>query len=123
MVLLDPCRLYDSRDVPSVAFGAGETREVQAGGVCGVPVSGVAGILVNITPFGTTSPAFMTIYPSGTASPSVAQAVSGPGQPIFPTSAVSKLGVNGAVNIYNASGAIDIIVDIYGFYPASLLHN
>ena len=83
----------------------------------GVPASGVSGVVVDITAVNptTTTSSWLWIGPSNaTAAGSNVNIKSGSG-PIS-NSAVSAIGSDGKLKIYNSSGTTHVVVDVQGYY-------
>lgn len=76
-------------------------------------------IVLNVTVTDTTSDGgFITVYPtpsSGNSVPNVSDLNWSAGQTVA-NSVVVKIGAGDAINIYNAVGSTDIIVDVMGYY-------
>ena len=64
-VPLTLARVYDSRSGGS-ALGAGATRTVPVLGKGGVPSSGVAAVVLNVTSTGSTASTYLEVWPGGT---------------------------------------------------------
>jgi len=71
--------------------------------------------VVNVTVTDTTSPSYLTVYPSGSALP-LASDLNWPAGATVPNLALVKLGADGKIVIYNGSGSVDVIVDVVGWY-------
>ena len=120
-VSLDPSRLLDTRvgngaaQAPVSAFG---TVSLQVTGRGGVPSSGVAAVVVNVTVTGPSAGGFLTVYPSGTSQPTASNLNFTTGQTI-PNLVTVKVGTAGKVNLTNNSaGAAHLIADVAGYFLA-----
>ena len=123
-VAVTPARLVDTRiGLTTVdgqlagqgALGAGAALTVPITGRAGVPASGVTAVALNVTAVNHTARTFITVYPSGTARPTVSSLNPLP-QITSTNSVVARVGSNGSVDIYNAIGATDLIVDVQGYF-------
>lgn len=88
----------------------------------GVPASGVSGVVVDITAVSptTTTSSWLWIGPSDAAYTAVnsnLNIMSGSG-PIS-NSAVSAIGSDGKLKVYNSSGTTHVVVDVQGYYTSS----
>ena len=83
-------------------------------GTITVPNEAVA-VVVNVTYVNANGPGFITLFPSGTPRPNASNLNKvGPGP--VPNLVTVKVGAFGAINIYNAQSAVDIIGDLAGYY-------
>jgi len=123
---VSPARLMDTRpgastiDGISAATGAiapGATRTLTVTGRGGVPTTGAGAVVVNITATGPTAGGYLTVFPTGATKPNASNLNFGPGQTI-PNLVIAKVGANGQVSIFNASGSTHIIADVSGWLPA-----
>jgi hypothetical protein len=120
LVPVAPARLLDTRSGvgasgPVAAWG---TVSLQVTGRGGVPASGVAAVVLNITVADTQIAGFITAYPSGTGLPAVSNINYVAGQ-VVPNAAVVKLGSDGKVNLTNSSaGTVQLTADVAGYYLA-----
>lgn len=123
---VEPCRLADTRSGPShvgyrtSALGAGDVWTIgtrEDAGQCGdsLPADATA-LEVNVTAVGATQPTYLTLYPTGTERPTASHLNPVPGQPPTPNSVTVGLDRYGSFSMYNAFGAVDVIVDVVGYY-------
>jgi phosphoesterase family protein len=118
-VALAPARITDTRNgsgQPNAGnhLGANSTLAIQVTGVGGVPASGVSGAILNVTVTHTTSTSFLTVWPHGLARPLASNVnwtagLTIPNRIFVPVS-------GGMVDIYNAAGSADVIVDVSGYF-------
>lgn len=110
-------------------FVAGGTRLVDTrttgaplgpGARLAVPVADVGdGVAVlNVTGVGATTPTYLTVWPGATARPAtsnlnLADAVA------TANLAVTPVGTDGTVSVYNLAGRTDVVVDLLGWFPAA----
>ena len=115
---LTPCRVADTRS-GSGAFGApelaaGATREFdlpQSG--CGIPSTAVAYSL-NLTVVPDRTLNYLTLWPSGSAQPTVSTLNSDDGR-VKANAAIAFAGAKGGVNVF-VSDASNVILDIDGYF-------
>jgi len=122
---ISPARILDTR--PGAAslggtktkIGAGETRRVVAAGLGSIPAS-ASGVVVNITTVNaTTSDSYLTLFPTGSPMPTASMINPEEGA-VSTNVAVVRLGSDGAFNIYNFTGEVDVIIDVTAFMTRSL---
>jgi len=97
-------------------LGPGSTLQVQVAGN-GYPVpSDAASVVMTITVTGTTSPGYLTVYPSGTPRPMASSLNWSAGETVanLVTSAIGNS--DGAVSVYNSAGNTNVIVDVEGYF-------
>ena len=119
---LAPARLLDTRTGTGTAravVAPGATITVQVTGRSGIPTSGVAAAVLNITATSPTRSGYITAYTAGTA------------RPVTPTLdfatahttgnlAIAKIGAAGNVNLYNGStGTVNLAADVVGWLPTT----
>ncbi len=84
----------------------------------GVPGSGVASVVINVTVTGPTQPGHITVYPDGTALPVVSNLNFRPNQTV-PNLVVVRVGVNGKIRLLNSStGSVALVGDVVGYFTA-----
>ncbi len=113
---LDPTRILDTRTTTGgsqhpVVAGAPLDFDARAGGV---PQSADS-VLLNVTVTGASKNSFLTVYPSGGATPTASNLNFGAGQTIANLVSV-KLGANGHISFANHEGAVEVIADVVGYY-------
>ena len=116
----EPCRLIDSRPAAQVGpfddpIGAGETWTIPAHGECDIPDTADA-VSINVTGLNATAVSFFTLWPDGTAMPTVSNLNLAPGQAPTPNLANVKIGPSGAISLFNAFGTANAIIDVSGYY-------
>ena len=124
--LATPARICDTQTgTPSCAkakLGSSDVLNVEAAGVDGIPDdTGGAGSLVaivaNVTAFNGTSPTFVTVYPGPDSPTHPGVSDLNPGINVAATNlVVVGVGSDGSVNLYNATGSVNLIVDVLGYY-------
>ena len=118
---LIPSRLLDTRvgnGAPQARVAASGTVGLQVTGRGGVPATGVAAVVVNVTVTGPSASGFITVYPSGTSQPTASNLNFTAGQTI-PNLVTVKLGTDGKIDLRNNSaGSAHLIADVAGYYLA-----
>ena len=120
---LPPTRILDTRNgtgAPAAKIGLDTTIDVDVTNTysSGVPGSGVAAVVVNVTVDAPTSSSYLTVFPSDSPKPLASNLNFVAGQ-IVPNLVIVKVGLDGKVKVYNNSGSTDVIFDIVGWYGAS----
>jgi len=119
-VPLTPERVLDTRVGIGVAcrVGAGQSRELKLANTAGIPASGVAAVLTNLTVAEPDGAGFVTGWPARTAMPTASNVnVTGAGQTVA-AAAVTALGQGGAVSLYSYSSA-HVLADVAGYFLGS----
>lgn len=115
-VPVDQTRLLDTRSSGTrTPLGPGGTATVPVVGRAGVPTSGVAAAVVNLTSVRPTTSTWLTAWPSGTAKPVVSSLNAAPGRTVANLVTV-PVGADGAIRVANASGSTHVLVDLLGWY-------
>jgi hypothetical protein len=114
---MTPGRILDTR--PANAVGPGATSVLMVAGQDGVPAMSSAvppaAVVLNVTATNPTAPSFLTIWPDGPLRPTASDLNYLPQQTV-PNLVVVRLGPSGAIDIYNAFGTADVVVDVVGWY-------
>ena len=121
---LSPYRILDTRAASCVRCGglgaipSGTARTVQVSGVGGaqgqsVPASALA-VVLNVTATHVSAPSYVTLYPAGASRPLASNLNVNPGDTV-PNLVVVALS-SGAIDVYNAEGDVDIIIDVAGYF-------
>jgi len=130
-----PVRILDTRFGPgaqcptctagskSTPLGPGATYDVQIHGVATVPNDATA-VVVNVTATRPTAPGWLTLYPTGAASPPVVSNLNFTAGQTVPNLAVVPIGAGGQITVANtdgnpAAGLTDVIFDIVGSFGPS----
>ncbi len=98
-------------------LSAGGNLSVQVTGNGGVPV-GATAVVANVTATGPTAPSFLTAYPAGTTRPLASNLNFSAGETV-PNRVIIPLSSSGALALYNASGSVNAIVDVDGYYSST----
>jgi hypothetical protein len=112
-----PTRLLDTRLGVGLSaagpIGPDKTVVLQVAGVGHVPAN-ASGAAVNVTVFDDPEESFVTVWPAG--SPRPGTSLVNP-QPRLVLSQAVNVGLGaGALNIYNAAGSTNLVVDLVGYY-------
>jgi len=118
--VLTPCRILDTRN-PVGPFGgpslqSGSTRNLQAGGQCGVASDAIA-VAVNVAVVAPAAGGYVTAYPgpAGSQLPNASTINYSAGRTLA-NNAVIKLGPDGTMNLFNAGTNLDFVVDVTGYF-------
>ncbi|WP_280688621.1 MULTISPECIES: hypothetical protein [unclassified Kitasatospora] len=117
---ITPTRFMDTRygiGAPQAPVGSGGVATLQVAGVNGVPATGVTAVVMNVTAVYPSSAGHVTVYPDGQPLPDVSNLNFTAGQ-IVPNLVTVPV-VNGAVDLRNNSGSVDLIADVTGYYSAT----
>lgn len=120
-VPVSPARLLDTRTGTGgnlAPLGPQVYTELDVTGVSGVPETGVTAVVMNVTVDAPTSGSFLTAWPSGEPRPLVSNLNFVPGQTV-PNLVTVKVGANGRVNLFNATGWAHVVADVVGYYTAT----
>ncbi len=119
---LAPARILDTRNGTGGFVGAlspGQSIDVPVVGRGGVPFSGVAGVVLNVTATQPSAASYLTVYPTGAQRPLASNLNFGAGQTVANLVPVA-LGKGGKVTVFNAFGAAHVIFDVYGLTTAQV---
>jgi hypothetical protein len=123
-----PTRLCDTRSVqPGVGANQcnddgthpgtvwnGSTLNVAVAGEAGVPVDAIA-VVVNVTVTNTSAASFLTVWP-GDTTPPLASDLNWTAGRTLPNLVVVAVGDDGTINVRNAFGGADVVIDVEGYY-------
>ncbi len=109
------CASLPSANSKLTTLGAGQTENVTVTGVGGIPSSGVSAVVLNLTAIGPASGGYLTAFPTGATRTVVSTVNFNKGKTV-PNRVIVKVGVNGAITLYNNSGTANFIVDVSGYY-------
>jgi hypothetical protein len=114
-----PSRITDTRAASGFpntdqTLQPGSSLQVKVSGAGGVPAGATAAVL-NVTATNPTDASFVTVWPTGSPRPTASDLNWVGGQSV-PNLVVVKLGSDGSVQIYNAFGSVDVVVDVSGWY-------
>jgi hypothetical protein len=114
---LFPSRIVDTRNgtgTPTGPVGANAHITVTVAGHGGVPSAGATAVIINVTVANPTAASDLVVSPSGvTSATSDLNYVAGQ---TVPNLVVVKLSTLGQIDIFNAFGTTNVIVDVVGYY-------
>lgn len=96
----------------------GATRVVTVDGFGGLPATGVAAVVVNTTAIAPTSGTYLALYPDGGLRPSTSNLNPQAGKVVANLVEVA-VSPSGKIDVFNALGSINIVLDIEGYVSAS----
>jgi hypothetical protein len=114
---LDPVRVLDSRTQTGFwqsPLVAGTPREVEIGGVDGIPENATA-VVLNLTATDVTDMTYLTAWPTGGERPTASFLNAEAGQTIANHVTV-PMGANGRITLANAVGSANVVVDVLGVF-------
>jgi hypothetical protein len=124
-VPITPCRLVDTRPgtihvgARATPIGANEAVTFAVWGTngnCTIPNS-ATGIATNTTAVNPTASSFLTVYPADASPrPAASNLNTVAGAAPTPNQVTVGLSATGAIDVYNLTGTVDVIVDIVGYY-------
>jgi hypothetical protein len=111
-----PSRIMDTR-LSGAPAGPASTIHMNVAGQGGVPSSGAHSVVLNVT---VTNPAaavssYLTLWPTGASQPLASDLNFVNGLTVANLTIV-KIGASGQVDVYNAAGNTQIVVDVVGWY-------
>jgi hypothetical protein len=118
-VAVNPDRILDTRNGIGVtghaALGQGGVVKVQVAGANGVPTNANA-VTLNVTEASNSKGGYLTAYPDGTDRGLPSSVNFQPTTGALANEITVKLGVDGAVDIYNLAGVTDVVADLEGYF-------
>lgn len=117
---LSPRRVLDTRTGAGgtrSAIGAQQSISLQVTGVGGVPSTGVSAVVLNVAGVTPTAGTFLTVWPAGAARPTVSSLNLRPGDSRANLVTV-RVGAGGRIGLFNASGSVQVIADVVGWFGA-----
>jgi Fibronectin type III domain len=112
-----PARILDTRMTHNL--GSSATLILPVAGQGGVPAMSApvapTAVVLNVTVTNPTAASFLTAWPDGATQPLASDLNYLAGLTV-PNLVVVKLGTNGSIDLYNAFGTTDVIVDVVGWY-------
>ena len=110
-----PSRLLDTRTGGGPGIGPRQTVGIGVLGRAGVPATGVSAVVLEVTATNASAGSYLAVSPGGSAPPSTSSVNFAAGQTVA-NRVIVGVGGNGQVDIYNAAGTVDIVVDIGGWF-------
>jgi hypothetical protein len=123
---IQPVRVLDTRNAaggpigisPGHKLAAGEQIDVAVAGVFAIPADATS-VAVNITiDEDATLKSFLTVWPAGHTRPNTSANNAEPGL-VSPNSAIFQVGTGGKLSVYNQLGAVNVIIDVTGYFIGS----
>lgn len=96
-------------------LGLQQSTDVQVTGLGGVPTSGVAAVILNVTSTNTTDASYLTVWPAGVSRPVASNLNWVAGQTV-PNRVIVPVGSGGQISMYNLKGITDIAIDVNGWF-------
>lgn len=115
---LTPSRVLDTRSglgAPQARLGPGGTVDLTVTGVGGVPASGVASVVLNVTAANPSAYSHVVVWPGGEAMPDTSSLNLRPGENVANLVQVD-VGGGGDVRFTNHAGEVDLVADVVGWY-------
>jgi subtilisin family serine protease len=125
---VSPTRILDTRipcsTCPPAPLKQGETRALQVAPAVPlngspnnpvVPANGVSAVVLNVTVTGASGASFLAVWPAGQPQPNASNINFTAGETL-PNLVTVKVGSGGQVDIFNAAGSVNVIVDVAGYY-------
>jgi hypothetical protein len=112
-------RLLDTRSgAARAAVRPGASVTVPVTGRGGVPATGVASVVVNLTATAGVHSGYLTVYAHGAVRPVASSLNFASGRSVADL-AVVPVGADGRISVYNGSGgSVHVLVDVLGYYRA-----
>ena len=98
-----------------VRAGLSHVLNIDVTGIDGVPPGTPVALVLNVTAVNATNGTFVTVYP-GTSSLPNASDLNVSSVNATPNLVVVQVGTDGTINLYNAVGNVDLVVDALGYY-------
>jgi hypothetical protein len=108
-----PARILDTRSAQKL--GPNQSMGVAIAGNGPVPNAGVLAVVLNVTVTGASASSYLTAWPDGDQRPLASDLNFAAGQTV-PNMVVVKVGSNGNIDVYNAAGSADVVIDVMGWY-------
>jgi hypothetical protein len=112
----------DGRYSGAGALLAGQTATMAVLGRGGVPSANVEAVALNVTVTEPTAASFLTVWPSGADRPLASNMNFVPGQTVA-NSVFTKVGGDGQIALFNATGAVHVVIDVVGWFATGGVYN
>lgn len=118
VVAVPVTRVVDTRSgVGAARQRLGTTPLVLAlAGAAGLPETGVAAVLLQLTATRASTTTALTVHPTGQPRPDTAHLSVSPGR-VVTNLVLAALGADGGVVVHNQAGSTDVAVDVVGYVP------
>ena len=122
---LAPARIADTRVASGypdagMIMAPGGTLDVQVTGAGGVPTTGVAAVLLNVTVTNTTAAGYLAVFPAGLGRPVASNMNWSTGETVA-NRVLVPVGSGGQISLYNQLGNTDVVVDVNGYFSSGSL--
>ncbi len=94
----------------------GEVQTIRVSGLTGLPASGLAAVVLNITATYASAGGYFTLYPSGTSRP-IASSLNWASGKTVANQVIVQVGENGDVALY-ASAPVQAVADVSGYFTS-----
>ena len=116
-----PTRVLDTRtglgsDLGDQPIPAKGRVDVQVLGVAGVPATGVAAVVLNLTGIAHGGPTFLSAYPTDSPWPGTSTLNLAKNQ-VHATLVAPRVGSDGHLSVYNRAATTDAVLDVVGYFP------
>ncbi len=119
LVTVSPTQVFDTAAKGGGGpLGAGSSRTIAMTGHGGVPKTGVAAVVLDLTSSQTTAPSFASVYPAGTTR-SLASSLNWEKGGAATNLVTVPVGTGGAIDIFNRNGSADFSGVIRGYVTSS----
>ncbi|HVF04748.1 MAG TPA: putative Ig domain-containing protein [Frankiaceae bacterium] len=108
-------RIHDTRQSQPAPKAAGGTFNVSVTGRGGVPSTGVAAVVLNVTSVASTGTGALTVWPAGATRPATSNVRFTAGRTVSNVVTVPT-GFSGLVSVYLSGAASHVLVDVHGWY-------
>jgi hypothetical protein len=112
-----PNRILDTRQ--SAPVGPNQSIAVQIAGKGGVPAMASTvppkAVVLNVTAVGPTAAGYLTVWPDAVTRPGTSDLNFAAGQTV-PNLVVVQVGATGKIDVYNAYGTTNVLIDVMGWY-------
>lgn len=122
-VALTPARIVDTRPGSGQPYSgqtlsAGSALDIQVAGQGGVPATGVAAAVLNVTVTDVSSAGYLTVFPQANSRPVASNLNWVTGDTVANRVVVPVNPATGQVTLYNFAGTTDVVVDVDGYFTA-----
>jgi hypothetical protein len=121
---LSPYRILDTRTVNAghaLPLGPGAVRSLQVTGLTATPIPpGATAAVLNVTEVSGSASSLLTVFPYGTVRPAASN-LNFAANTVIANLVTVTLGANsgqGWIDIYNALGSVNVLVDVEGYFAA-----
>ncbi|GAC1442613.1 MAG: hypothetical protein NVS3B26_01540 [Mycobacteriales bacterium] len=117
--ILAPQRVLDTRTLTVTRLGPGQVRDLPVAGTAGVPASGAAAVVVNVTGVDASLTTDLAVFPTpNDESTPLASNLNLLTHETAADLAVVGTGVGGSIRLRNRSGNVSLVVDLVGWFGA-----